>query len=241
LHDWSSFAALDGHLFFFRKKLGIRLRLVQAALLVIAKQPVPGRVKTRLIPACSPDQAAALAAASLRDTLDAVAQTPAARRVLVFEGDPEPWQPPGFDTFVQRGDGLGQRLAAAFEDLGGPALLVGMDTPQLTRGHLVAALARLQRPGADAVIAPTYDGGYWCVGFTTPVPGAFDGVPMSTEQTYVRQLERFGELGLGVAVSERLRDVDTIEDARLVAEQAPGTRFAQTFSAFASAGLGLAA
>ena len=92
----------------FRKKLGIEYEPVDAAaLLVIAKQPVPGRVKTRLCPPCTPDQAAALAEASLLDTLAAVAATPASRRVLVFEGDPEPWCPAGFDTFAQRGDGLG--------------------------------------------------------------------------------------------------------------------------------------
>ncbi len=202
---------------------------VPPSLLVIAKQPLPGRVKTRLCPPCTPHQAADLAAASLRDTLAAVADTPAARRVLVFEGDPTAWRPAGFDSFAQRGDGLGERLAAAFADLDGPALLVGMDTPQLTAGHLSAALAQLTRPGVDAVIAPTYDGGYWCVGFNRPVPGAFDGVPMSTEQAYSRQLLRFAELGLSVAIAPPLRDVDTIEDALLVAAEVPGSRFGRVF------------
>ena len=199
---------------------------VDAALLVIAKQPIPGRVKTRLTPPCTPDQAAALAEASLLDTLAAVAQTPAARRVLVFAGDPMPWLPPGWDTLVQRGDGLGERLQAAFDDTPGPALLVGMDTPQLTPALLRAALAQLQRPGVDAVIAPTFDGGYWCVGFNAGVADAFKGVPMSTEQTYARQLVRFGQLGLRVAVSGRLRDVDTIDDAYIVARETPDSRFA---------------
>ena len=61
-----------------------------------------------------------------------VARTPATRRVLVFDGDGERWLPPGFELIPQRGDGLAERLAAAFEDVGEPALLVGMDTPQLT-------------------------------------------------------------------------------------------------------------
>jgi rSAM/selenodomain-associated transferase 1 len=208
---------------------------------VIAKQPVPGRVKTRLTPPCSPVQAAELAAASLRDTLAAVAGTPAARRVLVFEGDPTDWCPPGFDTIAQRGDGLGERLQAAFDEVPGPALLVGMDTPQLTSGHLSAALEQLNRPGVDTVIAPTDDGGYWCVGFSHPVPDAFVGVPMSSEQTYAHQLARFDELGLSVALAPRLRDVDTIADARIVAEETPDSHFAVALAQCDRAGFATAA
>ena len=219
-------------MFFFRNESGIEWDHVDPALLVIAKQPVPGRVKTRLCPPCTPEQAAELAAAALCDTLAAVADTPAASRILVFEGDPDAWAPPDFVTLTQRGNGLGERLAAAFSDVfvdaghRGPVLLVGMDTPQLTSAHLVAALAQLRRPGIDAVIAPTFDGGYWCVGFNAHVTGAFDGVPMSTEQTYERQLERFGQLGLSVAITGSLRDVDTIAEAYRVAAEAPDTRFA---------------
>ncbi len=234
-------------MFLFRNESGIEWDLVGPALLVIAKQPVPGRVKTRLCPPCTPEQAADLAAASLCDTLAAVAATPASRRVLVFEGDPTDWQPPGFTTIAQRGDGLAERLAHAFADLAAasppttPALLVGMDTPQLTPADLEAALAELRRPGIDAVIAPTFDGGYWCVGFNRRVPGAFDGVPMSTEQTYARQLERFAELDLSVAISGPLRDVDTITEAHRVAAEAPDTRFARALGRIGDAGLERAA
>ena len=95
------------------------------ALLVIAKAPVAGRVKTRLTPPCSPADAAGLAAAALADTLAAVARSRrAARRVLVLDGEPGPWIPRGFDVLPQRGDGLAARLAAAFCDVGGPALLI---------------------------------------------------------------------------------------------------------------------
>jgi rSAM/selenodomain-associated transferase 1 len=230
--------------FLFRKKSGIECLEVdpnEPALLVIAKQPIPGRVKTRLTPPCTPEQAAALAEAALLDTLATVAATPASRRVLVFEGDPCEWQPAGFDVIAQRGDGLGARLAAAFEDVTGPALLVGMDTPQLTPAQLSAAARQLRRPGVDAVIAPTFDGGYWCVGFNAAVPGAFDGVPMSTEQTYVRQRQRFNALGLTVAIELPLRDVDTFADAHAVAEETVGSRFAAAYGALEHAGIGLAA
>ncbi len=201
------------------------------ALLVIAKEPLPGRAKTRLTPPCSADQAAALAQASLLDTLAVVARTPAARRVLVFEGDARAWRVPGFELVRQRGDGLGERLAAAFEDSGSPALLVGMDTPQLTPALLLDGLRALERPNVDAVLGPTHDGGYWSVGFKRQAAGAFIGVPMSCRSTWSRQRARLDDLGLRVHEQPWLRDVDTIEDARIVADAAPHTRFARALAA----------
>jgi hypothetical protein len=203
------------------------------ALLVIAKEPIPGRVKTRLTPPCTPAEAAELARAAILDTLDVVSRTPVARRVLVFDGDQRDWRPKGFELVAQRGDGLGERLAAAFADVGTPALLVGMDTPQLTPALLVAGVRALAQPGVDAVLGPTVDGGYWSVGFARSVPGAFDGVPMSTRSTWASQRRRLDKLGLRVHEQPRLRDVDTIEDARAVAGAAPHTRFARAFAALA--------
>lgn len=201
------------------------------ALLVIAKEPLPGRAKTRLTPPCSVDEAAALAQASLLDTIDVVARTPAARRVLVFEGDARRWRREGFEVMRQRGSGLGERLAAAFDDVGVPALLVGMDTPQLTPLLLLDGIQALAKPHVDAVLGPALDGGYWSVGFNTCASGAFTGVSMSCESTWSRQCARLGELGLRVHEQPLLRDVDTIEDARAVAGAAPHTRFARALAA----------
>ena len=203
----------------------------KAALLVIAKQPVAGRAKTRLTPPCTPEQAAALADAALRDTLDVVAKVPVERRVLVFEGDPEPWRLDGFEVIAQRGDDFGQRLQAAFDDVEGPALLIGMDTPQVTPAQLVEALDALDDDRVDSILGPTPDGGYWCVGFRDRVAGAFDGVPMSTPETYECQRQRFAELGVRIADQPVLRDIDTIGDAKAVAAIAPRTRFARALEA----------
>ncbi|MGA2010336.1 MAG: TIGR04282 family arsenosugar biosynthesis glycosyltransferase [Solirubrobacteraceae bacterium] len=200
-------------------------------LLVIAKEPLPGRAKTRLTPPCSADQAADLARASLLDTIDVVGATPAARRVLVFEGDARRWRRAGFELIGQRGVGLGQRLQAAFDDVAPPALLVGMDTPQLTASLMLQAIRALSTPGVDAVLGPALDGGYWSVGFSRRVTGAFTGVPMSSASTLARQRSRLDELGLRVCDQPPLRDVDTIEDARLVASSAPHTRFARALAA----------
>ena len=86
----------------------------EVTLVVIAKDPVPGRVKTRLCPPCSPQQAADIARAALLDTLDAVGAARAGRRVLAFDGPRPDWLPATFDVVAQRGNGLDERLAAVF-------------------------------------------------------------------------------------------------------------------------------
>lgn len=199
-----------------------------AALIVIAKAPVPGRVKTRLCPPCTPEQAAALAEAALADTLDAVVATPAARRVCVLDGEPGSWLPEGVEVLPQRGAGLDERLASAFEDVGGPALLVGMDTPQVTPALLRDGLDALAAPGCDAVLGLAPDGGYWAIGLRRPDRALFEGVPMSTADTGAAQHARLRDAGLTVRTLADLRDVDTIDDARAVASDAPPrSRFAR--------------
>jgi rSAM/selenodomain-associated transferase 1 len=200
-------------------------------LIVIAKNPAPGLCKTRLCPPCSPEQAATLAEAALRDTLDVVRRTPASRRVLVLDGDPARWAHPELEVIPQRGTGLDERLASAFEDIGGPALLVGMDTPQLTPELLLDGMHALNGGGADAVLGPALDGGYWSVGLRAAHRPVFTGVPMSSPTTLRDQRARLAGLGLSVHEQPPLRDVDTIDDARAVAASAPESRFALALAA----------
>ncbi len=202
----------------------------RAALAVIAKAPEAGRSKTRLCPPCTRAQAASLAQAALTDVLAAVAATPAARRVVVLDGEPGAWLPAGFELLAQRGDGLAERLACAFADLGGPAVVLGMDTPQVTPALLGDALRALAC--APAVLGPACDGGYWAIGLQAAEARVFDGVPMSTADTEPAQRERLDALGLRCTQLSLLRDVDTIEDARAVAAAAPDTRFARALAAF---------
>jgi hypothetical protein len=205
--------------------------VTDAALLVIAKDPRPGLSKTRLCPPCRPEQAARLAAAALADTLDIVQATPACRHVLVLDGPSARWRRAGLEIIPQRGDGLAVRLANAFADVAEPALLVGMDTPQLSTELLADGLAALERH--DAVLGPALDGGYWSVGLRTAAAAAaaFHDVPMSSERTLARQRQRFAELGLHTYEQVPLRDVDTIADAYAVASLVPGSRFARALEA----------
>ncbi|MDX3235902.1 DUF2064 domain-containing protein [Streptomyces sp. ME03-5709C] len=208
----------------------------QATLLVIAKEPVPGRVKTRLTPPYTPREAAALAEAALADTLHTVLETPARRRVLVLDGAPGRWLPPGFDVVRQEGGGLDERIAAAFAHCdGGPALLIGMDTPQLTAQHLAEA----GRDGRDAWFGPAEDGGFWALGLADPGRAAalVRGVPMSTDRTGATQRCRLVQAGLRVSDLPVLRDVDTAADAAAVAACCPpGSRFATTLDSLSRDG-----
>jgi uncharacterized protein len=154
--------------------------MIDVTVLVIAKSPLPGRVKTRLCPPCTPVEAAAIAEASLADTLRAVDDSRARRWTLVLAGPPGPWLPAHADVVAQNAGGLGERLAAAAADVDGPMLTVGMDTPQLTPELLDESCRRLLHPESDAVLGPAADGGYWAIGFREPCPGAFTGAPMST-------------------------------------------------------------
>ncbi|MDQ4131891.1 MAG: DUF2064 domain-containing protein [Actinomycetota bacterium] len=206
--------------------------MLPVALIVLAKVPVAGRVKTRLCPPCSEAEAAELAAAALADTLDAVAVTPVARRVLVLHGQSGQWLPPGFEVVAQRGDTLARRLVAAFEDVGGPALLIGMDTPQVTPSLLTAAAEGLLSDGTDAVLGPAEDGGLWALGLRRADRRVFDGVPMSQPCTGSEQLARLRGVGLAVRVLPGQRDVDDFDDARTVAAGAPDTRFAALLGRF---------
>lgn len=200
--------------------------MTPVTLLVLAKQPVPGRVKTRLCPPLTAWQAADVAAAALADTLDAVRATPVARRLLVVDGD---LRAPGFQVLPQVAGPLDVRLAAAFDDAarhGLPALLVGMDTPQAGPALLDAAARQLNR-GHD-VLGLAADGGWWALGLVRPDGALLRGVPTSRDDTGRLQLAALRAAGLRPALLPTLRDVDTAADAVAVAAAAPKTRFAAT-------------
>jgi rSAM/selenodomain-associated transferase 1 len=205
--------------------------------LVLAKAPRPGRVKTRLCPPCTPEQAAHVASAALRDTLDAVDRMArAARRVLVVEGladettvDGLLWPRPGWEVCDQRGSALGERIANAFADTaerGLASLLIGMDTPQVTGQLLSRCAAGLDR--GDAVLGPARDGGWWLLALRDPAMAtALRTVPTSQPDTGALTRAALVHRGAVTGRAPVLRDVDTAADARWVAARCPaGSRFA---------------
>jgi glycosyltransferase A (GT-A) superfamily protein (DUF2064 family) len=196
---------------------------------VIAKETVPGKVKTRLHPEFSYVEAASLAEASLADTLAAVRTLGAERQVLYFDGTLLPAGSDDFTVLPQGSGTLDERIAALFDQLDGPTLLVGMDTPQLNRGHLASAVESWQAE-VDAWFGPATDGGFWALGLREPCGELVRGVPMSREDTGVRQLARLAAADLRVSLLPPLTDVDTAESADEVAALAPYGAFAATLN-----------
>jgi glycosyltransferase A (GT-A) superfamily protein (DUF2064 family) len=200
-------------------------------LIVLAKECVPGKVKTRLHPPLSLEQAAQLAAASLDDTLAAVAGLPATRRVLAFDGEVPPAAAVGYEVIAQVEGGLDARIGAIFDACAGPAVLIGMDTPQMTQEHLAPVFAAWPRD-VDAWFGPAADGGFWALALQNPDGDLIRGVPMSRADTGARQLERLQKAGLRVQILPTLTDVDHFDDALAVAELAPQGAFAVTLAGF---------
>jgi glycosyltransferase A (GT-A) superfamily protein (DUF2064 family) len=205
---------------------------VDAALLVVAKAPVPGLAKTRLAASIGPGPAADLAAAALLDTLNAVRDADVAARIVALTGDLGSARRAeelvdllaGCVVIAQHGDALGQRLAAAHRDAAnlapGPVLQIGMDTPQVTASLLTAAAAELARDGVDAVYGPATDGGWWALGLADPHRASFlAGVVMSRADTGARTLAGLQTIGPSVSELVTLTDVDTVDDVFTVASE----------------------
>ena len=195
---------------------------------MLAKEPVPGRVKTRLCPPCSPVDAAVVAAAALADTLDAALASGADRVVLALDGRLGPWCPPGVVVIGQGRGSLDRRLAQAWSHGAGrgPALQIGMDTPQISPAGLDDAMAALDDKRVDAVLGPAADGGWWALGMRRPRPEALLGIPTSRPDTGARQAARLAALGMRTRRLELRTDIDTWHDAVAVATLAPRTRLA---------------
>lgn len=204
-------------------------------LLIMAKSPVPGQVKTRLCPPLTPEEAADVAAASLLDTLDAALATRGAVAVVALAGTVrrEDVREALAKCLVipQRGWTFAERLVHAHADvarLGLPVLQIGMDTPQVTPA-LLASCAEFE----EAALGFALDGGWWALGLRDPLRAeVVRDVPMSRADTGVRTLTAL--LGMSVRTLPVLSDVDTMVDARAVAAQVPDGRFAAALTEIAA-------
>ena len=186
--------------------------------LLFAKAPVPGRVKTRLIPALGEQGAAALAAHMIRHAAGEALAAAVGPVELVAEPDPaDPawvgFVPPGVEVSAQSSGDIGQRMAAASErtlSKGENAILIGADCPALSASHIRTAAEALDRH--DAFIIPATDGGYVLLALARIDPAIFDGIAWSTSSVLREQLERLDTLGWSVGIGDPLADVDEPED-----------------------------
>ncbi len=211
--------------------------------LVMAKAPVAGRVKTRLGADVGHEAAARVAAAALLDTIEAATAAAGAEGCLLalegdldgaVEGDALRAALAGWTVTPQHGDGFARRLAHAHAEAGpGVVVQVGMDTPHATAEHLVAAAAplRADAPAHDAVLGPADDGGWWVLARRDPaVAAVLAEVEMSTERTGEETRAALTRAGWRVGTTVSLRDVDEVADADAVAALAPGSRFAAAWA-----------
>jgi uncharacterized protein len=218
--------------------------VIPVTLVVIAKAPVAGQAKTRLAATVGEQAAADIAAATLLDTLDAVAATPVQNRVVALTGDLSSASSSrqirsrlrDLDVIEQRGDDFSARLANAISDAAAksgpqPVLLIASDTPQVTAALLAECAEALL--GADAVFGLARDGGWWVLGVTDPTMAeCLNSIPTSRSDTGPATLEALRDKGLAVALVAELSDVDTIDDVEIVrAECAPDSRFIHAIKA----------
>jgi rSAM/selenodomain-associated transferase 1 len=194
----------------------MRQTVEPVAIAVLAKAPLPGLAKTRLIPALGADGAAALQEKLILRSVE-TASGAATGPVTV-------WATPDarhavFDHVTSRfavriahqpeGD-LGVRMLAAFAAQS-PALVIGTDCPLLTKQHLQDAAAAL-RQGLDATVIPAEDGGYVLIGLRRPEPRLFDAMAWSTDTVMAETRARMTRLGLASREFAPLWDVDRPED-----------------------------
>lgn len=193
-------------------------------LAIVAKAPRPGESKTRLIPAVGPDGAARVAAAMLRDTSAMAASVALERsgmRVAVCfapagaEAEVRRHVPAAVLAVEQAPGSLGERLQRAFADLfatgAGRVVAIGSDSPTLPASTIGSAFEAL-RLGADVVIGPSRDGGYYLIGLRQPIPELFERVPWSTSRVLTTTLDRAADAGASVDLLPVWYDVDEPAD-----------------------------
>jgi len=184
--------------------------------LVVAKAPRAGRVKTRLAPPLSPRQAAELHTALLLDTLAACRAEHADVALLAGHAAEQAGLAalaPGVPIVLQRGRGLAEalRLGVADHAPAGPVAMVSSDIPGLPPGALRDAFAALEE-SADVVLGPAFDGGYWLIAMREPHEAPFRDVPWSTPAVWAVTLQRCLDAGLRVHALAPWLDVDTAAD-----------------------------
>jgi len=207
----------------------------------MAKVPALGPVKSRLHAALTPERTTELYRCFLLDRLDALAALPGIRPVVAVT-PPEGKEilaalaPPGYRLVAQRGLDLGKRLANVLTDLLGEghrgAIAIDSDSPTLPMRYVTEAAAQLDGGGADLVLGPCEDGGYYLIGLRAPQPALFEDMPWSTEQVLALTVERARDRQLGIHLLPVWFDVDTEPDLRrLHAEMtAAGDGPARTFA-----------
>lgn len=192
----------------------------KCALAVMAKAPRPGKVKTRLSPPLTAEQAAALNICFLQDMAQNIAEVAAtsdASGLICYtpigdEGLFDGLLPEGFALIAQRGDSFGERLLAAAGDILacglGAVCLINSDSPTLPATALHQAVAELNRPGERIVLGRSNDGGYYLIGLKTPHSAPFTNIHWSTATVYTETVSSIAGAGIELIELPTWYDVD---------------------------------
>jgi uncharacterized protein len=192
----------------------------KCALAVMTKAPRAGKVKTRLIPPLTPEEAATLNTCFLRDTaasIVAAARQGIARGIGVYmplgaEGAYGEILPAEFELLPQRGEALGERMILAFEDLLSlgfeSVCLIGSDSPTLPAQIFAQAARILSEPGERMVLGPTEDGGYYLIGLKILERSVLENIEWSTERVLEQTIARAREINLQINLLPTWYDVD---------------------------------
>ena len=217
---------------------------MKSVLAVFAKTPFPGRVKTRLAPALSPEEGAELYRCMLLDTVARVRLLPV-DTVIFYDGDEGFFRglAPGVRLIRQHPGGLGERLEHAFDTLGSLGFLarvvIGTDAPDLPLGFIQEAF-RLIEGESDVVFGPAEDGGYYLVGLRSASCGLFREIPWSGPKVLALSRERAREAGLAMALLPTWYDVDSFEDLLRPGLSDPGNGAPLTRGFLRDRGIGVA-
>ena len=203
-----------------------------SALVIFAKAPIPGQVKTRLCPPLTPDEAATLHGSFVLDALERTKaalltfRLPAVRFLACAPSSTHVFfkilaERHGVPLLDQQGKDLGERMHQAFVDCFAQGftkvVLVGTDVPSLPLTHYQQAFGALE--AHDFVLGPARDGGYYLVGLTRPAPELFHDIPWSSDRVLAATRDRADRAGLRTALLQTWRDVDTIDDLQALIQE----------------------
>lgn len=205
---------------------------MRAIVVIVAKEPVATKVKTRLCPGLSPAQAAEIYTLFIQDMVDEMSgiagnesglpgTPPPVRLALAYspEGAEKTFEvmlPTPMLIFPQQGAELGERLSNIFTKLHGEGYeqvhIINSDSPDMPRSLVSKSTKLLEMPQVDLVLGPCADGGYYLIGLKRPVPDLFREIPWSTGRVLALTIERARALGLSHGLLEPWYDIDTCDD-----------------------------
>jgi rSAM/selenodomain-associated transferase 1 len=206
------------------------------SLIIFAKKPVPGRVKTRLSPPFTVEEAAELYSCMLKDTLEMATGLEGVTPVIYFQDDPGAGEyfsalAPELESLPQVGSDLGERIKSAFsgrfERGFREVVIIGSDSPDLPAEYIVEAFNLLADELVDLVLGPAEDGGYYLLGLKMIQDGLFTGIPWSSGEVLAATVKRAKEVRLGISFLGKWHDIDSavdLERQELLAPNSPAAR-----------------